>query len=87
MRKDTDAVREKIITLAQQDRWRPTNHAYRRCGERQVLLDDIRSVLLNPTLVKMQNGDVFRVEGLDLDGIELALIAEVLDYILIITVY
>jgi hypothetical protein len=79
-----DAIREHALS----GRIRLSGHARRRMAERHVSFADVRRALVRPRTCAWQPlGGTWRVEGEDVGGEPLTVIAAVLGDVLVVTVF
>lgn len=64
-----------------------TSHVREQMEERFALYEDVRHALMNASTCYRQEDGTWHVRGEDLDGIELGIIVEVLDQLIVVTLF
>lgn len=79
--------KEQVLNLIISGHYILTHHAYQRMQERSITGSDIRECARTTKKIELQDGDKFKIQGLDLTDVETTIICALKDNVVIITVF
>jgi hypothetical protein len=81
-------LRDEVVRLAKAGRvsFADVAHVFLRLDERGATIQDIYSVLEDPRMVEVQQHGDLRIDGRDLRGVDLALVAFIEGDLIVVTV-